>query len=153
MKTTGLDPESLEMTLQSLRDFAEQKLSVARLLQLDHDDEFPEDSIRELCDPATLGIQLVFIPEAYGGCGGSAWDVYRTCALVAAIDVGVATGVLATFLGSDPISFGGTEEQKKHWLGRIAEEGILFAYGATEPAAGFSQNRGNPAASTFRIRS
>ena len=48
----------------------------------------------------------------------------------------MATGVLATFLGSDPISFGGTEEQKKLWLGRIAEEGILFAYGATEPAAG-----------------
>jgi alkylation response protein AidB-like acyl-CoA dehydrogenase len=136
MKTTGLDPESLEMTLQSLRDFAEQKLPVARLLQLDHDDEFPEDAVRELCNPASLGIQLVFIPEAYGGFGGSAWDVYRTCSLVAAVDLGVATGVLATFLGSDPISFGGTEEQKKHWLGRIAEEGLLFAYGATEPAAG-----------------
>ena len=136
MKTTGLDAESLEMTLQSLRDFAEQKLPVARLLQLDHDDEFPEDAIREMCNPKTLGVQLVFIQEAYGGFGGSAWDVYRTCELVAAIDLGVATGVLATFLGSDPISFGGTEEQKKHWLGRIAEEGILFAYGATEPAAG-----------------
>ncbi len=136
MKTSGLDAESLEMTLQSLRDFAEQKLPVARLLQLDHDDEFPEDAIREMCNPKTLGVQLVFIQEAYGGFGGSAWDVYRTCELVAAIDLGVATGVLATFLGSDPISFGGTEEQKKHWLGRIAEEGILFAYGATEPAAG-----------------
>jgi alkylation response protein AidB-like acyl-CoA dehydrogenase len=136
MKTSGLPADALEMTLQSLRDFAEQKLPVARLLQLDHDDEFPEDAIREMCNPATLGIQLVFIPEEYGGFGGSAWDVYKACTLVASIDVGVATGVLATFLGSDPISFGGTEEQKKHWLGRIAEEGILFAYGATEPAAG-----------------
>ncbi|MHB1045049.1 MAG: acyl-CoA dehydrogenase family protein [Thermoanaerobaculia bacterium] len=136
MKTSGLPADSLEMTLQSLREFAEQRLPVARLLQLDHADEFPVDDVRALCDPNTLGIQLVFIPEEYGGFGGSAWDVYRTCELMAAIDLGVATGVLATFLGSDPISFGGTEEQKKHWLGRIAEEGLLFAYGATEPAAG-----------------
>jgi len=44
--------------------------------------------------------------------------------------------VLATFLGSDPITVGATPEQKKIWLTRIAEEGILFAYGATEPDAG-----------------
>ncbi len=136
MKTSGLPADSLEMTLQSLRDFAEQRLPVSRLLQLDHADEFPVEDVRALCDPNTLGIQLVFIQEEYGGFGGSAWDVYRTCELMAAIDLGVATGVLATFLGSDPISFGGTEEQKRHWLGRIAEEGLLFAYGATEPAAG-----------------
>jgi alkylation response protein AidB-like acyl-CoA dehydrogenase len=52
------------------------------------------------------------------------------------IDLGVATGVLATFLGSDPIIYGGTEEQKATWLGRIAEENLLMAYAATEPEAG-----------------
>ena len=31
---------------------------------------------------------------------------------------------------------GATPEQKKLWLSRIAEEGLLFAYGATEPDAG-----------------
>ena len=44
--------------------------------------------------------------------------------------------MLATFLGSDPITVGATPEQKKLWLSRIAEEGLLFAYGATEPDAG-----------------
>jgi alkylation response protein AidB-like acyl-CoA dehydrogenase len=44
--------------------------------------------------------------------------------------------VLATFLGSDPISVGGTDEQKRLYLSRIAEEGIMMAYGATEPEAG-----------------
>jgi alkylation response protein AidB-like acyl-CoA dehydrogenase len=48
----------------------------------------------------------------------------------------VATGVFATFLGSEPIMVGGTPEQQKRWLTRIAEEGLLFAYGATEPEAG-----------------
>ena len=70
-----------------------------------------------------LGIQLVFIPEQYDGMGGGAFDVYRVCEAMARIDVGIATGVLATFLGSDPIVFGGTEEQRKHWLSRIAAEG------------------------------
>ena len=68
--------------------------------------------------------------------GGGAFDVYCVCEEMARIDLGVATAVLATFLGSDPITVGATPEQKKIWLTRIAEEGLLFAYGATEPEAG-----------------
>ena len=83
-----------------------------------------------------LGIQLLFIPEEYGGMGGGAIDVYRVCEQMAALDVGVATSVLATFLGSDPIFVGATPEQKSQWLTEIAERGILYAYGATEPDAG-----------------
>ena len=51
-------------------------------------------------------------------------------------DIGLATAVFATFLGSDPIVVGATEEQKQLWLGAIAREGVVFAYGATEPEAG-----------------
>jgi alkylation response protein AidB-like acyl-CoA dehydrogenase len=83
-----------------------------------------------------LGIQLLFIPEEFGGMGGASVDVYRVCEKMAAIDLGVATSVLATFLGSDPITVGGTPEQKRRWMTRIAEEGLLMAYCATEPDAG-----------------
>ena len=55
---------------------------------------------------------------------------------MAAIDLGVATSVLATALGSDPLAVGATDDQKKLWLGRLAAEGLLFAHGATEPEAG-----------------
>jgi alkylation response protein AidB-like acyl-CoA dehydrogenase len=55
---------------------------------------------------------------------------------MAAIDLGLATSELATFLGSDPIRVGGTEDQKREYMGRIAKDGILFAYGATEAEAG-----------------
>ena len=48
--------------------------------------------------------------------GGGAFDLYRICEEMARIDLGIATGVLATFLGSDPISVGGTPEQKKRWM-------------------------------------
>jgi alkylation response protein AidB-like acyl-CoA dehydrogenase len=132
---TGLDSESLEIALESLRDFAKQHLPPEVLLDFDARDEMPEALVREMCGPE-LGIQLLFVPEDFGGMGGGAVDVYRTCEAMARIDLGVATALLATFLGSDPIRVGGTPEQQQQWLSRIAEEGILMAYGATEPEAG-----------------
>ena len=131
----ALDRESLELVIESLRDFAKQRLSDEVLLDHDRRDEMPLEIVREMCG-AELGIQLLFVPETYGGMGGGAFDIYRLCEEMARIDLGVATGLLATFLGSDPIRVGGTEEQRRLWLTRIAEEGILMAYGATEPEAG-----------------
>ena len=131
----GLDPESLEIALASLRDFAKQHFPDEVLLDFDARDEMPLDLVREMCGPE-LGVQLLFVPEEAGGMGAGAFDVYRTCEALARIDVGVATTLLATFLGSDPIRVGGTPAQKRHWLSRIAEEGLLMAYGATEPQAG-----------------
>lgn len=130
-----MDAETLGLTLDSIREFAKTRLSDEMLLDLDARDHFPEPIVRAMSSDE-LGIQLVFIPEDYGGMGGGAFDVYRVCEAMAEIDLGLATGVLATFLGSDPIVFGGTDEQKAHWLTRIAEEGLLMAYGATEPQAG-----------------
>ncbi len=131
----GLDKETLEMTLAAIQEFAEARLPQARLLELDARDEFPEETVRAMCG-SELGIQLLFIPEEFEGMGGGAFDVYRVCEIMAGIDLGVATGVLATFLGCDPIVFGGTQQQKERWLTRIAREGLLMAYGATEPEAG-----------------
>jgi alkylation response protein AidB-like acyl-CoA dehydrogenase len=132
---TGLDADVLDMMLQAIQEFADRHLPADVVLRLDHDDECPVDLVRRMCGD-DLGIHLVFIPEEYGGMGGGSFDVCRICEKMASIDLGVATSVLATALGSDPISVGATEDQKKVWLTRIAEEGLLFAYGATEPEAG-----------------
>ena len=128
--------KTLKLSLKSLRDFAKKRLTDEKILELDERDECPLEIVRHMCSPDQLGIQLLFIPEDCGGFGGGAFDVYVVCEEMARIDLGVATAVLATFLGSDPITVGATPEQKKHWLSRIAEEGLLFAYGATEPEAG-----------------
>jgi acyl-CoA dehydrogenase len=133
--TVGLDQESLEFVLESIDEFGRRELPDGLLTELDERDEFPEGLVRRMCSEE-LGVQLVFVPEQYGGMGGSALDVYRVCERLAARDVGIATSVLATVLGSEPIKIGGTPEQRALWLGRIAEEGILMAYGATEPDAG-----------------
>jgi alkylation response protein AidB-like acyl-CoA dehydrogenase len=131
----GLDAETLTMTLDAIRDFVGNVMTTERQLQLDHDDICPEDVVRAMCSDE-LGVQLLFIPEEYGGMGGGATDVYRICEQLARLDLGLATSVLATFLGSDPIFVGATPEQKQHWLTEIAEQGVLYAYGATEPEAG-----------------
>jgi len=128
--------KTLQLSLKSLRDFAKKRLPDEELIALDERDECPVEIVRYMSDPDKLGIQLLFIPEEYGGMGGSTFDVYLICEQMARIDLGVATSLFATFLGSDPITFGATSEQKKKWLGKIADEGILFAYGATEPDAG-----------------
>jgi alkylation response protein AidB-like acyl-CoA dehydrogenase len=128
--------KTLKLSLKSLHDFAKKRLPDETLRELDAKDECPLEVVRHMCSPDKLGIQLLFIPEEFGGLGGGAFDVYVICEEMARIDLGIATSVLATFLGSDPITVGATAEQKKLWLTRIAEEGILFAYGATEPEAG-----------------
>jgi acyl-CoA dehydrogenase len=128
--------KTLKLSLKALREFAKKRLPDDELIKLDAQDECPLEIVRHMCSPDKLGIQLLFIPEEFGGMGGGTFDVYCVCEEMARIDLGVATSVLATFLGSDPITVGATPEQKKIWLTRIAEEGLLFAYGATEPEAG-----------------
>ena len=131
-----ISAKTLKLSLKSLREFAKKRLTDEELIALDERDECPLEIVRHMCSPDKLGIQLLFIPEEFGGFGGGAFDVYCVCEEMARIDLGIATAVLATFLGSDPITVGATPEQKKLWLTRIAEHGLLFAYGATEPDAG-----------------
>jgi acyl-CoA dehydrogenase len=131
-----LGVEVLNVALKSIDEFASRELPDSLLIDLDERDEFPEEIVRRMSSGEELGIQLLFVPFEYGGMGGGAFDVYRICERMAAIDLGLATSELATFLGSDPIRVGGTEDQKRTYMGKIAKEGVLFAYGATEPEAG-----------------
>jgi alkylation response protein AidB-like acyl-CoA dehydrogenase len=133
--SVGLDAQTLDIVLSAIRDFADQHCAPSLLRELDARDECPEGILREMYGPQ-FGIHLLFIPEEYGGMGGSVYDVYRVSEAISAVDLGLASAVLATFLGLDPIVVGGTAEQKTKWMGRVAEEGMLVAYGVTEPTAG-----------------
>src|ERR1039458_8857017 len=136
MATAEFNHEALKVALKSIDEFASRELPDSLLIELDERDEFPAELVRRMSSGEELGIQLLFVPYEYGGMGGGAFDVYRVCERMAAIDLGLATSELATFLGSDPIRVGGTEEQKRQYMTRIASEGVMFAYGATEPEAG-----------------
>ena len=131
-----LDSEMLDQILTTLQEYAEKNLPVAKLLEIELGHDFPEKVMKDLYDPGQIGLHLLTIPEEFGGLGGGAYDIYRVSEAMAAIDLGIATGVLATFLGTDPINVGATPEQKAEWLGALAEHGHFYAYGATEPQAG-----------------
>jgi alkylation response protein AidB-like acyl-CoA dehydrogenase len=55
---------------------------------------------------------------------------------MAKMDLAVATSFLAICLGMDPVMVGATPEQKEKYITKIAEEGLIVAYGVTEPEAG-----------------
>lgn len=135
MQQQGLDSDTLQLLLGTLDSFAKDKLPLAKRLELDERNEFPIDLVRQLLGP-DIGLHLLFIPEQYGGLGGGAYDVYRVSERMAQVDLGVATAFLAIFLGTDPIVVGATDEQRAHWMTRIAEEGLIVAYAVTEPLAG-----------------
>lgn len=132
----NLDTVSRELMLDSLREYAKRRLPFDFLRENDEKNRFPEEILREMYDIDVMGIHLLLIPKEYGGLGGSTFDIYRVCEALARIDLGVATSVFATFLGTDPLKVGGTEEQKKKWMSRIANEKLLVAYAATEADAG-----------------
>ena len=132
---SGLASETLDMVVETLQEVLNKHLTPERILELDSQEAFPTDVVRELLSP-DVGMHLLFFPEAVGGLGGGARDVCRVSEEMAAIDLGVATAFLAIFLGIEPLLVGGTEQQRQRWLESVAEEGKIVAYGVTEPEAG-----------------
>jgi alkylation response protein AidB-like acyl-CoA dehydrogenase len=131
----GLDPESRQMVLDTVVQLKKRLLTKERILEFDRKEIFPEDVIREMLGPE-IGLQLLMIPEVYGGLGGGARDSCAITREMAKICLGITTAFFALQLGADPLLVGGTEEQKRKWLGRIAAGEALVAYAVTEPDAG-----------------
>ncbi len=131
----GLPLEEREMILSLLSQVRERMLTPEKLREWDDCEIFPEQEIRELLGPE-IGLQLLFIPEQYGGMGGGARDTAAFSEEMAKICLGVATAFLAIHLGADPILVGATEAQKQKWLSRLAEGDAIVAYAVTESEAG-----------------
>jgi alkylation response protein AidB-like acyl-CoA dehydrogenase len=136
MGMVGLDAETRNMVLDTIRAYGKKNLKHSRLIELDKENKFPEDIMRDLYDPNQVAVNLMMIPSKYGGLGGNSYDIYRACELISRFDLGICTSVFATFLGLDPIFVGGTEAQREKWIKKIVDSGCLVAYGATEAAAG-----------------
>ena len=129
-----IDAVSRKLMLESLKHYAKENLPFDLLRKCDAENYFPAEKVKAMYKD--LGINLLLIPQEYGGLSSSTSDIYRICAELARIDLGIATAIFATFLGSDPLNVGGTEEQKKYWFTKMARENLLVAYGATEADAG-----------------
>jgi len=101
--------------------------------ELDAKAEFPMEIVKEM---GKQGLLKIFVPKEYGGTGARIMDMCIACEEVSRICAGVATAYAVSALGSGPIIFFGSEEQKKKYLPKIATGGLLCAFGLTEVQAG-----------------
>ncbi|MEO8719316.1 MAG: acyl-CoA dehydrogenase family protein, partial [Burkholderiales bacterium] len=119
------------MIVESVRTLARDVLA-PRAGHHDRTAEFPAGNIKAIND---LGLNAMFIPEAYGGTPLS-YAAYLAC--VREISKAcAATGIIwaTNFHGIKPLIDFGAEEQKKRLLPRIAQGGLV-ALAITEPTAG-----------------
>ncbi|UVH60561.1 acyl-CoA dehydrogenase family protein [Variovorax paradoxus] len=119
------------MLLESVRALARDQIA-PRAEHYDRSAEFPWEHVNAIKE---LGLNAMFIPEAYGGAQMS-YAAYLAC--VREISKAcAATGIIwaTNYHGMKPLIDWGTEEQKQRLLPRIAEGG-LGALAITEPGAG-----------------
>jgi butyryl-CoA dehydrogenase len=116
---------------QLARRFAQEKMKPVRA-ELDRTGEFPHAIMKELAD---LGLMGVYIPEEYGGLGGGIMEMCLVVEELCRVDGAAGLCYAACGLGTFPIILGGTEEQKKKYLPRLAA-GEIAAFAITEASAG-----------------
>lgn len=130
-----MDPEILSMVLDTIEKLEREKLPLETKLDMDRSGEFPSELIRFMLGP-DIALHLIFIPEEYGGLGAGAAEIAIVSERMAKMDLAIATSFLAICLGMDPIRVGATPEQREKYITKIAEQGLVVAYGVTEPEAG-----------------
>lgn len=122
-----------QLALQKVvRKFVENELVPVRAAY-DESEEFPWLEVRKMHE---LGIHCMNAPERYNG---MAFSNVTLCMVVEELCrgcLGIAISPIANMLASEPVLYGGTEEQWDWWFPSICNDGKLAAYAVTEPGAG-----------------
>jgi butyryl-CoA dehydrogenase len=113
------------------RRFAQEKMKPVRA-ELDKTGEFPHELMKGM---AELGLMGVYFPEEYGGLGGGIMEMCIVVEELCRVDGAAGLCYAACGLGAFPILVGGTDEQKKKYLPRLAA-GEIAAFAITEASAG-----------------
>jgi alkylation response protein AidB-like acyl-CoA dehydrogenase len=129
--TEGLTEEQQEI-LRVVREFVDREiLPVAT--ELEHRDEYPTDIVEGLKE---LGIFGLTIPEEYGGLGESLLTYALVVEELSRGWMSVSGVVNTHFIVAYMIMRHGTEEQRRHYLPRMAAGELRGAFSMSEPALG-----------------
>ncbi|MEO0946159.1 MAG: acyl-CoA dehydrogenase family protein, partial [Pseudomonadota bacterium] len=129
---SGLD-EELEMIRDQFRRFSTEKvLPYAHEWHL-NDELIPMEIIEELAEMGVFGLT---IPEEYGGFGLSKASMCVVSEELSRGYIGVGSLGTRSEIAAELIIAGGTEEQKAHWLPRLASAETLPTAVFTEPNTG-----------------
>ncbi len=129
---TGLDDE-LEMIREQFRRFADDRVVPNAHEWHLKDELIPMEIITEMAD---LGVFGLTIPEEYGGFGLSKASMCVVSEELSRGYIGVGSLGTRSEIAAELIICGGTEEQKQHWLPKIASAEILPTAVFTEPNTG-----------------
>ena len=125
--------EEQELVRQTIREFALKRVEPV-VAELDRESRFAYELVAEL---AELGFMGMTIPEEYGGAGSDTVSYAIVVEELTRIDSSTAIAVAAHHsLGTLPIYYFGTEQQKRQWLPDLTAGRRLAAFGLTEPGAG-----------------
>lgn len=136
--------EEQKMIWQTVYDFCMKEihgLGIERvaLMDAEKDKELVLDLFRKAGE---LGLFGVSIPEEYGGMGADFnTGLLYTEALALGLSFATTVGAQVS-IGSLPIVFYGTHEQKEKYLPKIASGEYACSYALTEPGAGSDANSG-----------
>ena len=128
-----MDAADLADVLAAVRTFVRNEV-VPIEEQIDRDDEIPASVIAACKD---MGLYGFAIPEVYGGLGLTMHEEAQL-----AFELGWTTPALRSLFGTNNgiagqvLIQGGTDEQKRSWLPRLASGEVTAAFGLTEADAG-----------------
>ncbi len=129
----ALDASTLNQLLSTLEKFVQERL-VPLEAQVSAEDRIPDEVIGEM---KALGLFGMTIPEEYGGLG---LNTEEECLAVQVLGrtspafrsvIGTNNGI-----GSQGLVMDGTDEQKAHYLPRMATGDIIGSFALTEPDVG-----------------
>lgn len=125
--------EEQRLAARTMQEFLEREVLPHTKTLEGKDWDLTRRLIRRLGDLGALGAE---IPEAYGGLG-----LDKITSLVVTERLGPAASFAVSVgahigIGTLPIVFFGTDEQKRRYLPRLARGELIGAYALTEPTAG-----------------
>ena len=129
---TGLEDE-LEMIREQFRRYALDKVAPFAHEWHLNDELIPMEVIEELAEMGVFGLT---IPEEFGGFGLSKASMVVVSEELSRGYIGVGSLGTRTEIAAELIFAGGTQEQKEHWLPKLASAEILPTAVFTEPNTG-----------------
>lgn len=127
------ETESQKMIAAMVRDFGARKIR-PKMMEWDESQEFPIEIFHQMGD---LGLMGVLVPQEYGGAGFGYLEYITAISEVSKIDGSIGLSLAAhNSLCTNHILTFGNEEQKRHYLPRLASGQWIGAWGLTEPNTG-----------------
>jgi alkylation response protein AidB-like acyl-CoA dehydrogenase len=130
-QTAGLTDVQSEI-LSTVRSFVDKEV-IPHAQELEHADTYPTDIVEGMKEMGLFGIT---IPEEYGGLGESLLTYALVVEEIARGWMSVSGVINTHFIVAHMISRHGTEEQKQHFLPRMATGEVRGSFSMSEPDLG-----------------